>query len=173
MKSTYYLASSLDGFIADSSGGVDWLDEVDIDSADSSYNEFYSNVDALMMGRATYDFIHEYGSWPYGDKPCWVVSSHPIEALEGCNLQSSMDINGAWSDAIAKQTKHVWIVGGGKLVSSLIQKDLLTHIQVTIVPVLLSEGIRLVDLLPSPRFLSQERTNPGSGSCEILYRVGA
>ena len=173
MKSTYYLASSLDGFIADPSGGVDWLDEVDIDAADSSYTEFYATVDGLMMGRATYDFIFDYGSWPYEDKPSWVITSRPIEPLAGCNLQTANDIDQAWRDAESAGIEHLWIIGGGKLVRSLIQKNLLSHIQVTIMPVVLGNGIPLVDSLPEPRFLTQERTLPGRGSCEIIYRVAA
>lgn len=171
MRSTYYLASSLDGFIADESGGVAWLDEVDIDSADSSYDEFYSSIDGLMMGRATYDFIVDYGSWPYDDKPAWVVTTRPVNALPGCNLQAAHDLRAAWNEAASLGIQHLWIVGGGKLVSAMIQQKLLTHIQVTIMPVILGRGIALVDTLPSPQFLTQERTITGKGSCEIIYRI--
>lgn len=173
MKSTYYLASSLDGFIADESGGVEWLDEVKIDPADSSYEAFYSAVDGLMMGRATYDFIFDYGSWPYDDKPCWIITSHPVERLSGCNMQNSTKIESAWNDAKSLGVENLWIIGGGKLASSLIQLGLLTHIQVTIMPVILGKGIPLVDALPASRFLTQERTISGTGSCEIVYRVVA
>ncbi len=62
MKSTYYVASSLDGFIADESGGVEWLDQVDIDANESTYDQFYAGIDGLMMGRATYDFVYDYGT---------------------------------------------------------------------------------------------------------------
>jgi len=173
VRSTYYLASSLDGFIADKSGGVNWLDEVDIDPADSTYEKFYSTVDGLMMGRSTYDFIFEYGCWPYGDKPAWVITTRPFESLSGCNLQGSTDMETAWNEAKLLGIENLWIVGGGKLVGSLLQKELLTHIQVTIMPVVLGKGIPFVDSLPAPCFLTQERVVAGRGSCEIEYRVGA
>lgn len=173
MRTTYYVASSLDGFIADESGGVDWLDDVKTDPAISSYEKFYSTVDGLLMGRATYDFIFDYGSWPYGDKPAWVVTSRSIDPLPGCNLQASTDLEPAWNDASSLGLEHLWVVGGGKLIASLLQKDLLTHIQTTIMPVVLGKGIPLIDALPAPRFLTQERAETSGGRCEIVYRVGA
>ena len=69
MKSTYYVASSLDSYIAKEDGDVSWLDDLGISPEESGYEEFYSTVDALVMGRETYDKLHEFGSWPYGDKP--------------------------------------------------------------------------------------------------------
>lgn len=173
MKSTYYVASSLDGFIADESGGVGWLDEVKVDPGTSSYEQFYSTVDGLMMGRATYDFIFDYGSWPYGEKPAWIVTSRPVERLPGANLQASTELETACKDAQSLGIENLWVVGGGKLIASLIQRDLLTHIRVTIMPVVLGKGIPFVDALPAPCFLTQELANCDGGNCEIVYRVGA
>ncbi len=69
MKITYYVATSLDGFIAKKGGDISWLDDMNIDMADAGYDDFFTSVDGLVMGRNTYDFIFNYGSWPYGDKP--------------------------------------------------------------------------------------------------------
>ena len=71
MKITYYCAMSSDGYIARDDGDVSWLDEANIDESPSSYDEFFARVDGLAMGRGTYDFIFNYGSWPYGDVCTW------------------------------------------------------------------------------------------------------
>jgi len=69
-------------------GDVSWLEELDISMEDTGYNEFYSTVDALVMGRKTYEMIVSFGQWPYGDKPVWVCSRNKISPIEGCNLQA-------------------------------------------------------------------------------------
>ena len=61
MKIVYYVAASLDGFIADSDHGVDWLDKLEIKQEASGYASFFANVDGLLMGRRTYDFVLAYG----------------------------------------------------------------------------------------------------------------
>ena len=99
MKSTYYAASSLDGYIAKEDGDVSWLDDLGISPEESGYEEFYSTVDALVMGRKTYDKLHEFGSWPYGDKPTWVCTTHSIDIFKGCKLQNGKNPVDAYKEA--------------------------------------------------------------------------
>ena len=61
MKTTYYVASSLDGYIARESGDVSWLEDLGIPMEETGYEEFYATVDALVMGRKTYDMIVSFG----------------------------------------------------------------------------------------------------------------
>ena len=75
MKVTYYVASSLDGYIAKEDGDVSWLEELNISMEETGYDEFYATVDALVMGRNTYEMIISFGQWPYGAKPVWVCTS--------------------------------------------------------------------------------------------------
>lgn len=86
MKITYSAAASLDGFIAREDGDVSWLDEMDIGTNDTGLEEFFGTIDGLVMGRKTYDFVFNYGSWPYEDKPTWVCTHSDLEPLEGANL---------------------------------------------------------------------------------------
>ena len=86
MKITYYVASSLDGYIAREDGYVSWLDGLGISPEEAGYEEFYSTVDALVMGRKTYDMINSFGQWPYGDKAVWVCSSSKVKPINDCNL---------------------------------------------------------------------------------------
>lgn len=87
---------------------------------DTGYNEFYSAVDALVMGRKTYEMIKGFGQWPYGEKPVWVCSSNKIEPIEGCNLQKGSTPAEAFKAAQETNINHLWLVGGGSLASSFI-----------------------------------------------------
>ncbi|MFT4887062.1 MAG: dihydrofolate reductase [Pseudohongiellaceae bacterium] len=85
MKVTYYAAMSSDGFIARDKGDVSWLDDLDIDYSGIGYEGFFASVDGLVVGRGTYDFIFDYGSWPYDEKLTWVCTNRALEALPGAN----------------------------------------------------------------------------------------
>ena len=125
MKITYYVATSSDGFIATENGDVSWLDDLNIDMTDTGYDDFFASIDGLVMGRNTYDFVFDYGSWPYEDKPSWVCTSNELEILEGANLRISKLPNDVIKEARAKDLKHLWLVGGGKLASAFLEKRLL------------------------------------------------
>lgn len=86
MKITYYVASSLDGYIAKEDGDVSWLDDLGISLEESGYEEFYSTVDALVMGRNTYDVVSAFGSWPYGDSPTWACTTNAVNVTADCNF---------------------------------------------------------------------------------------
>ena len=78
----YYVACSLDGFIATRDAGVDWLSTVEAEGEDYGYREFFDGVDAMLMGSRTYEQVLGFGQWPYGDKRC-VVFSQRQPALAG------------------------------------------------------------------------------------------
>jgi dihydrofolate reductase len=143
MKITYYAATSLDGFIAREDGDVSWLDDMNVDMADAGYDEFFASIDGLVMGRNTYDFISNYGSWPYGDKPTWVCTGRDLEILEGANLKTVNIATDVIKEAEARGLKHLWLAGGGKLASYFLEKSLLTHLNIFEMPVKLNKGIPL------------------------------
>jgi dihydrofolate reductase len=134
MKITYYVASSLDGFIAKEDGDISWLEELGISMEDTGYEEFYSNIDALIMGRKTYEMIIGFGEWPYGNKPVWICSQNKVEAIEGCNLQRGQTPELAYRAAKELNVKHMWCVGGGSLSASLMKANLLTNIYLSLIP---------------------------------------
>ena len=172
MKVVYYLAISLDGYIADADGGVAWLDDLSIDQENTGYETFYEGIDALVMGRNTYDFVHDYGQWPYDAKPTWVCTTRELSPLKGCNLQQGRDAKSAISEASSMGLKSVWVVGGGILARSLLEQDLLTHISASVMPVVLGNGIKLFDSLPMAAHLTQEHSVMMAGFTQLEYRVG-
>jgi dihydrofolate reductase len=150
MKITYYVASSLDGYIAKEDGDVSWLDDLGISPDDTGFDEFFSTVDALVMGRDTYDWIRGYGSWPYGDRPAWVCTTRSINIMEGCNLQNGKTPADACREAQEQDVRHLWLVGGGKLASAFLEGNLLTHLSISQMPIILGGGIRLFGGLRYP-----------------------
>ena len=148
MKITYYVASSLDGYIAKTDGDVSWLDSLDISMADTGYEEFYATVDGIVMGRKTYEMIVTFGKWPYGDKPTWVCSSKTVIPMKGCNLQMGNSPEEVYKAATKINITHLWLVGGGSLASSLITDRLLTHFYLSLMPIILGDGIKLFSHIP-------------------------
>lgn len=172
MKITYYAASSLDGYIAKEDGDVSWLDDLGISPEDTGYEEFYSTVDALVMGRNTYDWIHNYGSWPYGDKPTWVCTTNTINIIEGCNLQNGKTPADTYKEAQEQRIKHLWLVGGGKLASSFLKENLLTHLSISQMPIILGGGIKLFGKLQNPIIIQSTSVQPReSGYLQLDYVI--
>lgn len=171
MDTTYFVAMSLDGYIADADGGVGWLDGLEGEASQESYESFFAGVDGLLMGRATYDFVFEHGSWPYGDTPCWICTSRELQVLDGCNIQRATRLEEALRDAESKGLQHLWVVGGGKLAGSLIEQERLTRIHVSIAPVVLGSGVALLDLPATRVRLRQQQGRVRSGACELVFRV--
>lgn len=172
MKVTYYVASSLDGYIAREDGDVSWLETLDISMEDTGYNEFYSTVDALVMGRKTYEMIVSFGAWPYGDKPVWICSSNSITAIEGCNLKVGRKPKEVYSAAKEMNIKHLWLVGGGSLASSFLETNVLTNISLSLMPILLGSGIKLFGEVPSPVNINKvsEKIH-ASGMLQLEYSI--
>lgn len=172
MKVTYYVASSLDGYIAKEGGDVSWLEELGIPMEETGYEEFYSTVDALVMGRKTYDMIVSFGQWPYGDKPVWICSRGKITTMKGCNLKVGNTPEEAYKAAKDLNNKHLWLVGGGNLASSFLQKNLLTDISLSLMPIILGGGIKLFGDLPIPIKMNKENQAPHkSGFIQLEYAI--
>jgi len=150
LQVTYYVAASLDGYIAKTDGDVSWLDSLGISMDETDYDAFFGTVDALVMGRKTYDFVQNYGTWPYGDTPTWVCSTRKIDGMEGCNLQKASDPLSVGAAAKLLNVEHLWLVGGGVLASAFLANRLLTHVSISQMPILLGSGIRLFSELSDP-----------------------
>lgn len=143
MKITYSVATSRDGFIARKDGDVSWLEEQNIAPEDTGLAEFFSAVDGLIMGRTTYDFVFQYGTWPYEDKQTWVLTSGPLEKLDGANVRVSSSIEETISDVEQQQLQHLWLLGGGELASAFLDRQLITDVSIAEMPIDLGEGIPL------------------------------
>ena len=174
MKITYCAAASLDGFIARDDGDVSWLDEMNIDAKDCGLEEFFASVDGLVMGRKTYDFVFDYGSWPYEDKPTWVCTHRDVQLLQGANLRISRTIDDVVAEANSLNLQHLWLVGGGKLASSFLAKDLLTHVSLSEMPIKLERGIPLfADHKLEEIGFTERRVMPKNGFRQIEIAINS
>jgi len=172
MKVTYYVASSIDGYIAKENGDVSWLDDLGISMEETGYDHFFSSVDGLVMGRNTYNFVFDYGTWPYEDKPAWVCTSTELNVMEGCQLQKAIKPSDVVKEAGELGLKHLWLVGGGKLAGSFIQEKMLTHLSISQMPIILGSGIKLVDgLTESIRLKSGKVQQYQSGFSQLEFEI--
>jgi dihydrofolate reductase len=142
MKASVFIATSLDGFIARENGSFDWLPA---DPEPHGYDEFMATVDALVIGRKTFETALAFDTWPYGKKPVVVLSSRPTEwkAPEGavCDFMS-----GSPQEIVARLTErgmnHLYI-DGGITIQRFLEAGLIQRLIITRVPVLLGSGIPL------------------------------
>ncbi|MGI9402954.1 MAG: dihydrofolate reductase family protein [Hyphomicrobium sp.] len=141
----FYVATSLDGFIADREGGVDWM--APYDARLYGYDVFVAEIGALVMGRRTYELVHAVGEWPYEDKRVYVISSHKLEDPPHGVVLASNGIAGALKSARKETTADIWIVGGAVTMQSALEENLVDVMEIFLVPVLLGTGLTLLNEL--------------------------
>ncbi len=137
----YYVAASMDGYIADAEGGVDWLPEGD--GGGYGYEAFYAGVDALVMGRRTYDQVLGFGVWPYAGKPTYVFTRHPPDEnpydVEFVGIQPAEFM----SSIASEHSGTVWLVGGANLAEQFRSAGLIDEYLIHVMPTILGRGIPL------------------------------
>lgn len=181
MKTQFYTASSLDGFLATEDDSIDWLFPLG-DINDTSYPSFIAEVGALAMGSATYEWMLRHAptvaaetgsSWPYS-QPTWVFSSRPLPSVAGANLhfaRGSVQLAHAAMRAAAGD-KNIWVVGGGDLAGQFYDAGLLDEIIVQVGSVTLGKGKPLFPRrLTSPPLQLLSVRQMGTGFAELRYRV--
>jgi dihydrofolate reductase len=182
MKTQFYTASSLDGFIATEDDSLDWLFPLG-DLNETGYPAFIAEVGALAMGSHTYEWMlrhaqtvaAETGSaWPY-TQPTWVFSTRTLPAIPGADLrfvQGDVRPVHAAMRAAAGHDQNLWIVGGGDLAGQFFDAGLLDDIIVQMGSVTLGKGKPLFPRrLTSPPLTLVSVRQMGTGLAELRYRV--
>jgi dihydrofolate reductase len=136
-----YIAMSLDGFVADTAGGVGWLDPFNhalaADGSDGGYGDFIAPVDALLMGRTTYEQVMGWG-WPYATRAGYVLTRQ--KEYTGDHVAAAGDIE-TLRDAITKAAhKTVWVMGGGEAQRLALDAGMFDSLSVFVMPTLLGGG---------------------------------
>jgi dihydrofolate reductase len=134
----YYVAASLDGYIATQDGGVEWLSPFEGTGEDYGFAQFYASVDALFLGSRTYEQSLTFGTWPYPGKPCWVFSQRPLPVS-----RPEVTLTTHSPRQAEQQHCRVWLVGGATLAASCRAEAVITEYIVSIVPIILGGGIPL------------------------------
>ncbi len=140
----YYVAMSLDGFLATPDGGVDWLAPFQAEGEDYGYAGFLASVDGLIFGRKTYEQVLGFGEWPYPEIPAYVVSRTPVPSASPSVTVTPLDPREVIASMKAKGLKRAWLVGGAALAASFHDAGLISEWIISIMPVTLGAGIPLL-----------------------------
>lgn len=176
-RTQYYVAASIDGYIADAEGRLEWLFQFnDVEGVDAHYRDFLAGVGALAMGAATYEFLLAEGHpWPYVGLPTWVFTHRALPGIAGADLRFTADDVGAVHEAMVRAAagRHIWLVGGGDLVAQFARRGLLDELLLALVPVVLGGGTPLLPAaVPGPLELTAVTRFP-RGMIELRYTVPA
>ncbi len=140
-----FIAVSLDGYIAKKDGSIDWLNEIpNPDGNDYGYSEFMKKIDAVIMGRNTFEKVLTFGAWPY-DKPVFVLSRTLKlidDHLSGKVKLTNKSIKELAAELESRGLKNLYI-DGGLTIQSFLKEDLIDEMIITKIPVLLGDGIPL------------------------------
>lgn len=173
MKASVFVGTSLDGFIARPNGAFDFLDAAGDEP--HGYDEFMASVDALVIGRHTFDTVLGFDGWAYGKKPVFVLSTRSlppapsgavVERLEGdpTTIVAQLEVRGI---------RHVY-VDGGITIQRFLRAGMIQRLIITRVPVLIGTGIPLFGQLPHDIVLRHIATRQyRSGLVQSEYEVAA
>jgi dihydrofolate reductase len=152
-KTSVFIATSLDGFIARQDGSIDWLESANSlipAGEDCGYAAFMASIDMLVMGRKTFELVRTFAAWPYGTTPVIVLSHQALSIPQAMakTVSCSQETPAALLTRLAAQgARHVY-VDGGQTIHSFLQAGLIDQLIITVIPVLIGDGRRLFGPLP-------------------------
>jgi dihydrofolate reductase len=169
----YYAAMSLDGRISGPDHDLSFLQTLSSGPEGGDYASFYAGVDSLIMGARTWDFMVRHGSWPYSDKPTWIVThaeslaplagAEPVELFAG-DLAELVQLIGA------RGFERTWLIGGGDLAAQMLAADLLDELVLSVAPTLVGRGPALADgAFPLRTFELVELERLGEDGVRLRY----
>lgn len=167
-----YIATSLDGFIADSNESLEWLmTRGDMELGEHNYNLFIKRIRTVVMGRATYDWLEKSGMpWAYGDQRVIVVTSRPIKNQLG-PLVTRSNVDELITELRALNDGDVWMLGGGKLQMAFMERGALDELEIYIISEIIGGGS---PLFPSTGFRAKptliSAKSLGGGCARLHYR---
>jgi dihydrofolate reductase len=171
MKATVFVGTSVDGFIARANGDLDFLPRGG--GEPHGYDEFMATVDALVIGRKTYETVLGFGGWAYGKKPVFVLSSRPLAPAPPRAVVERM--SGEPAEIVKRLAGrgfgHIY-VDGGITIQRFLRAGLIQRLVITRVPVLIGAGIPLFGVLPRDIRLRHVATRRyASGLVQSEYAV--
>jgi dihydrofolate reductase len=155
MRPTFavFVGTSLDGFIARVDGSIEWLNEANKrvpPGEDCGYAEFMRSVDALLIGRKTFETALSFGDWPYADKPVYVLS-HTLETFAASVPRTTSLLRGSVQEIAAhieRRGHRKVYLDGGQTVRAFLAADMVDELTITQVPVLIGSGRSLFGPVP-------------------------
>ena len=139
-KIRLYIASSLDGYIARSSGEVDWL----FSDSDYGYTEFFDQIDTVLMGNNTYRQVLTFGEYPYQGKQGFVFSKTISRGRDNNVEFVGGDLAGFINRLVKQSGGDIWLVGGAQIIHYFIKHNFVNELILSIHPMILGDGIPLI-----------------------------
>ena len=171
-KVTLFIAMSLDGYVADKDGGVDWLNGQEEDGENmDTYSEFIKTIDTIIMGWNTYhQVITELSpeEWVYPEQISYVITHREIPSTERIRFTSESPCD------LVKRLREeegngIWICGGASIVRQLMETDLIDTLHISVIPTLLGDGVRLFGPLEKEQKLRLVKTQSYNGITDLVY----
>jgi dihydrofolate reductase len=154
-----YIGASLDGFIARTDGGIDWLMKFADADAVEAYDEFMATIDVIVIGRGTYETVLGFPSWPY-DKPVFVLSKTIRYLPENLNDLTISSLEPAeLLRHLSDKGFRAAYVDGGKVIQSFLAADLIDRLIIAKVPVVIGSGVPLFGFLDTDLAFEHLRTS--------------
>ena len=142
-KVILYIAMSLDGFIAKPNDDLSFLSIVEKDGEDYGYGAFTATIDTVIIGRKTYDWVVKaVGSFPHKDTQTYVITL-AVKPQEGKITFYNGSLQALVKDLRSKPGKNIFVDGGAEIVNELIKDGLIDEFYLSIIPIILGEGVRL------------------------------
>jgi len=163
-----FVGASLDGYLARPDGGLDWLEP--FEGEEHGYQAFFDGVDALVIGRGTYQTVLSFPEWPYGRKRVIVCTRSDFTPSHGEEL--SREAPRALADRLDREGVRRVYLDGGALIRSFLREGLVHELTISLVPIVLGSGIPLfaAGLPERPLRLIDARTYP-SGLVQLRYTL--
>jgi len=168
-RTSAFVGISLDGFLARPDGRIDWL--TPFEGTENGYTAFIETVDALVIGRRTYDFVQTI-PWPYGKRACVVMTHRPVAGTNG-ERASTANPAALLAELQRDGIRHAYI-DGGEVIRGFLSAGLLDALTVTVVPALIGEGRPLFGGVQLETGLRLEETRPlEKGMVQLRYALPA
>lgn len=164
------IATSLDGYIARLDGSIDWLPVPEESGEDYGYTKFYNSIEALVMGSTTYEQVLGFGDWPYPGKFSYVLTTRNLSTTRTDVRFVKGGVEEVVEDVKKKGYKRVWLVGGGKVAASFMEKGLVSEYIIGVIPIILGAGISLYQSVPEQNLDLIETNTFSSGVVGLRYR---
>ncbi|MBD2128904.1 dihydrofolate reductase family protein [Microcoleus sp. ZQ-A2] len=164
------VATSLDGYIARLDGSIDWLPVPEESGEDYGYTKFYNSIEVLVMGSTTYEQVLGFGDWPYPGKFSYVLTTRNLSTTRTDVRFVKGGVEEVVEDVKKKGYKRVWLVGGGKVAASFMEKGLVSEYIIGVIPIILGAGISLYQSVPEQNLDLIETNTYSSGVVGLRYR---
>lgn len=139
------MACSLDGYVADREGSVEWLNAIDDGGEDYGFAEFSRSLDGIVMGSRTYEFVLDHGEWVYPDNPSWVFTRRDLPLAHPTVTLTRKDPTEVVEALRRQGLRRIWLLGGGALAAAFASRQLISEYRIAVIPVLLGGGTRLFE----------------------------